>query len=80
LRFTITREAIKITLKIYTAGFRAVKEEEWDGDFPPGEVSRSVAIREFNRLASGAYYYLIIADLKQGNTVRSKPDMLIILR
>jgi hypothetical protein len=80
LRFTITREAVKITLKIYTAGFRGIKQVDWYGNFPAGEVDRSVAPSNIGNLANGTYYYIIIAELKQGGTIKSKPDMLIILK
>jgi hypothetical protein len=80
LRFTITREAVKITLKIYTAGLRGIKQVEWYGDFPAGEVDRSVAPGNIGNLANGTYYYIIIAELKQGGTIKSRPDMLVILR
>lgn len=80
MRFTITRDADRIRLKIYTADFRAIKEMEWDGDFQAGEVNRSIAMRNFGDLANGTYYYLISAEMKQGGTIKSRPDTLIILK
>jgi hypothetical protein len=80
LRFDITQDASKLRLRIYTVALRFIREKIWDGSCPAGRVDKQVAMREFSQLANGIYYYIVIGESENGREVKSKPEMVVILR
>jgi hypothetical protein len=71
-----------ITLKIYTAAYRLIREQVFDGT-EAQEIAMSGILQYDSSnlvdLSEGAYYYVVIAE-KGGVKVRSKIDKIIILK
>jgi hypothetical protein len=81
LQFNISQDADRITFKVYTVGFRAVKEKTWTGNFSAGRISDvTMPAREFSNYANGTYYYVIEGESTQGKKARSRADIIIILK
>jgi non-lysosomal glucosylceramidase len=79
--FDISRNAVKITFKLYTAAFRAIKEITWTGNFGAGEITdRTVPVRELALLANGTYYYMITGVSDSGTSARSRAGVVVILK
>ena len=81
--FEITQRNINsLSLRIYTSGYRLVKEVVLTDAALQTVINRryiEYAAEDLMSLANGTYYYLIIAE-KDGEQVRSKIDKLIILK
>ncbi len=74
----------KITLKIYTASYRLIKQHTFDGKAAQLVASSGVlqcddSDDNLKDLSEGSYYYVVIAE-KGGVKVRSKIDKIIILK
>lgn len=76
---TLTRQVVKLSVRIYTVSFRRVIEEAED-IHAAGETALTLAGRKFSRLACGAYYVVITGETAGGETAVSKPVELIILK
>ncbi len=78
-----TGDIDNMTLKIYTASYRLVKEQVFRGaDIQ--EVSDGLVVLQYDStnlavLSSGTYYYIVMAE-KGGTKVKSKSDAIIILK
>jgi len=71
-----------ITLKIYTAAYRLIREEIFDGtevEQVAGGIILTCDSSELNGLSSGTYYYVVIAE-KGGVKAKSRIDKIIILK
>jgi hypothetical protein len=74
----LTQDASKIKVRIYTTGYRTVKEINIPGPLDMGRVSVDVAAREFSRLAAGIYYYTVAAESSSGAGAKARPKILVI--
>jgi hypothetical protein len=77
---SLTQDASEIILSIYTAGFRKVEKIEIHGTVPAGRVYRALQAREFNKLASGIYYYKVEATSLDDRKAKTGPGIFMILR
>jgi hypothetical protein len=71
-----------IGIKIYTAGFRKIRDEKFQGPDKDAAInSARISLQGYKigNVADGAYYYYIYVE-KQGVITRSKVDKLIILK
>src|SRR5208283_3270655 len=71
-----------ITLKIYTAAYRLIREQVFEGT--DAQAIAVTGILQYGKndlsdLSEGSYYYVVIAE-KGGVKVRSKIDKIIILK
>jgi hypothetical protein len=80
LRFDATQNVKKVKLRIYSSGLRRVREKIWDGVYTAGRVDMQVAIKEFDKLANGTYYYVVIGENDSGQEAKSRPEAIIILK
>lgn len=76
--FDVTRPAEKITLMIYTTGFRKVVETSVTGAYLRRSAV-SFPARVFSRLAAGVYYAVLSGE-KGSEKAKSKPEILVILK
>jgi hypothetical protein len=72
-------QADKIKVRVYTASYRRVMEEEFRGAFVDG-MTVDVAARRFARLGNGTYYIIALAESSSGEKATSKLKTLIIIR
>jgi hypothetical protein len=80
LHCDITQDALNIKIKIYTTGFRAVKEITVPGIIKAGRVDAHVEERDISNLAGGIYYYTVKAENGQGVKAKAPPGVLVIIR
>jgi endoglucanase len=66
--FNITRDCSGIKFRLYTTGFRLIRETEYQGTYYAGDNILQVDTESMKNLASGIYYYVLIA------TAQGKPD------
>ena len=75
IKFTLEGGYKLIKVKIYTAGFRTIKQFIFEGNYMPGEHIINIERKYLYKLANGVYFLLITSQ----NT-KSKPIEFIILR
>ena len=78
--FEITQASKVIKVRIYTSGFRLIKQITQVGNYVVGRNTIDIESRYLNNLANGAYYIIITAINNKGVSVNSKPSVLIILK
>lgn len=78
--FEITQASKTIKARIYTAGFRLIKQITQTGNYTVGTNTIEIESRYLENLANGAYYIIITAINNKGLSVNSKPTILIILK
>jgi hypothetical protein len=78
VRFDVTGQANKITIRIYTTASRKVIETTEQGSYARDTVI-TLPQRAFGRLANGVYYVVITAQNGSERAV-SKPEELLVLR
>jgi len=76
----ITQDAESLTIKIYTTGFRAVREIVIPGIISAGRVNAHVNERDIGNLANGIYYYTVTGESAGNTKAKALPGALIILR
>jgi len=79
ISFNVTWEIKLVKVRIYTVGFRVVKQiikEVENG----GRINIIIERRYLERLASGTYYLVLIIKDNEGKDIYSKPQILIIIR
>jgi hypothetical protein len=77
--FDITRPADKVTVRIYTAGFRRVIDIPIAGDYLR-ESTVTIERWKTAKLSAGAYYALIYGHGKQGENSISLPVVFLIVK
>jgi len=80
LKFTTGQELQSITIKIYTAAFRLVKDITWEGDCAAGNIYEQISAAELMNLASGTYYLRTTAGTAEGKRLTEKAITIIILK
>jgi hypothetical protein len=78
--FEITQASKVIKVRIYTSGFRLIKQIAQVGNYVVGRNTIYIESRYFKNLANGTYYIIITAMNNKGVSVNSKPVVLIILK
>ncbi|MBP7792879.1 MAG: hypothetical protein KA120_07450 [Candidatus Goldbacteria bacterium] len=78
--FEITQACKIINVRIYTSGFRLVKQITQTGNYTVGRNVIDIESRYIKNLANGSYFVIITAINKQGKQESSKPQILIKLR
>jgi|DewCreStandDraft_4_1066084.scaffolds.fasta_scaffold19948_2 chitinase len=79
INILITGQLKLIKVKIYTSGFRLIKQITYEGDYA-GEETLIIDKRYLNNLANGVCYILIAGINNEGITIHSKPNNLIIFK
>jgi|GEM_PF-1464380 len=80
IRFDITQGSKVIKVRIYTSGFRLIKQITMEGEYKAGENTINIESRYLNRLANGIYYVLLVGKNREAIEERSRPVELVILR
>jgi len=78
--FEVTQASKAIKVRIYTAGYRLIKQITQTGNYTVGRNTTEIENRYLENLANGAYYVIITAINNTGKQVNSKPVILIILK
>lgn len=78
IKFTAAKSGKNTVLRVYSSGFRCVKEEKL-GVITAGENRYYVAGKTFQNLANGTYYYVAETEVIN-EKYRSKVNKLIILK
>jgi|DewCreStandDraft_4_1066084.scaffolds.fasta_scaffold02977_18 O-glycosyl hydrolase len=78
--FEITQASKVIKVRIYTSGFRLIKQIAQVGNYVVGRNTIEIESRYLKNLANGTYYIVITAINNKGVSVNSKPVTLIILK
>jgi len=79
VRMTLTRQVVKLSIRIYTVSFRRIVEET-ENISASGQVTLSFAMHKFSKLGCGMYYVVITGETAGGEKAASKPEELIILK
>ncbi|MCX8094282.1 MAG: glycosyl hydrolase family 18 protein [Candidatus Goldbacteria bacterium] len=80
IKFDMEGTCKLIKVKIYTVGFRMIKEFIFEGNYMVGENTINIERKHLYKLANGIYYILINAEQTDGISVKSCPDELVILK
>jgi hypothetical protein len=82
LRIRVEIEGIsKIArVKIYTMGFRMIKQVTVVGNYVQGANTIDIDSRYLMKLANGTYYIVVSMVDERGKQVNSKPQVLIVLK
>jgi len=75
IRFTITKKAHEISVKIYSASFRCVKDIKLFDAVQAGEYTAEIRSGKLKTFANGTYYFV----LTDGGA-RSRADKIIVMR
>ena len=78
--FEITQACKTIKVRIYTSGFRLIKQISQAKNYTVGHNVIDIESRYIKNLSNGSYFVIITATNKQGKQESSKPEILIILR
>jgi len=76
----ITQACKTMKVRIYTSGFRLVKQITQTGNYTVGRNVIDIESRYIKNLANGSYFVIITAINKQGKQENSKPEILVILK
>jgi hypothetical protein len=79
VKFEITQGSKRVKIRIYTVGFRLIKEIIKEGEYMAGVNTIRIESKYFNKIANGTYYLIITAINEESKSVNSKPVILIIL-
>ncbi len=78
--FNLTRDCDTIKFRLYTAGFRLIKEAVFSGTYYAGDNALAINTGEIKNLASGIYYCVLTASGAGNKTPASKTGELIVFR
>jgi len=77
--YTLTQAVDEVDLRLYTVSFRHIRTIMLSGsDFAGGKIA-TVDSSNFNTLANGSYYFILIAK-QAGKQVKSRAAVIIILK
>jgi len=82
ISFKVTQKSKMIKVRIYTTGYRLIKQITFaDKTYNAGVINKiNIPDKYFTSLANGAYYLIIYAKNFKGEEVKSKPETLLIIR
>ncbi len=83
IRLDATHQPQSISMKIYTASFRLIKEKTWSADSMASitwHYTVNIPAGELNNLGNGTYYYVLTAEDSAGMQVKSSTGVLIVLK
>jgi hypothetical protein len=85
IKFILTRDAEKVTFKLFTVAFRFVRQVEFSagqaqGSLAAGDNEVAVYGEVFKGLAQGTYYYIMTAQDGNGRRANSVLKPVIIIR
>jgi len=80
IRFEITQKCKIIKVRIYTTGFRLIKQITQTENYGVGTNDVKIENRYLKDLANGVYYILIEVMNTKGGKTQSKPEVLVILK
>jgi hypothetical protein len=78
--FNISKDCSSIKFSLYTTGFRLVRRIETDGNYYAGDNAVMMGSENFRTLATGVYYYYILATGINGNDRAGKAGEVVIVR
>jgi hypothetical protein len=78
--FSLTKNASKFSMKLYTSGFRRVRDFNFTGAYFAGENVSVFPGQNLSGLASGTYYFIAEAEDDTGNRAKSKIGILILIK
>jgi len=73
------REVKSFSFKIFTEGFRLIRDINVDGNLLTGKNFLTINRANFKGISSGIYYYMLSAVSVDGFAAVSKPGAVIIL-
>ncbi|PKL92869.1 MAG: hypothetical protein CVV21_00570 [Candidatus Goldiibacteriota bacterium HGW-Goldbacteria-1] len=76
IRYTLTKKAKEVNLKVYSVSFRLVKEIKLSGEVYAGVKTAEIPASRLKTFACGTYYFVIRDD----SGAASKTDKLIIIK
>lgn len=80
IKVTLNKECKKLTLKIYTAGYRRVFEKEFTGSFTGDTQILPVAAENLKKFSNGSYFYQITGETAGNETANTKIKAMIIIK
>jgi len=80
VKFDISQDCKVIKFKMYTTGFRSIRKITNAGNYSAGTNTVTIYSRWLDDLANGIYYVIIEAINKKGETIKSRPEVLVILK
>jgi hypothetical protein len=80
IKFEITQPCKTIKIKIYTTGYRLIKQITQPRNYNSGDNNIEIEGRYINKLANGVYYLIITVKNLEGKEINSKPQILVIIR
>jgi len=75
IKFTVTKKADEISVKIYSASFRCVKDIKLFDAIQAGEYTAQIKSGRLKTFANGTYYF-VLTD----GEIRSKADKIIVMK
>ncbi|MCX8094318.1 MAG: hypothetical protein N3E50_09175, partial [Candidatus Goldbacteria bacterium] len=80
IQFDLTQRCKLIKLRIFTTGFRLIKQITQPGNYYVGENNIEIDSIYLQDLANGVYYIQLEAINMTGESIKRKPSSLVILR
>jgi hypothetical protein len=80
IKFKLTQPVKTIKIRIFTSGFRLIKQITQENNFIAGQNTVVIDNRYLRNLANGSYLLVINATTSDRKQINSKPVVLIILR
>ena len=76
----VTNNVRLIKVRIYTVGYRFIKQIIKEGVYNTGYNEITIEGRYIEDIANGVYYILVEGIGSKGDKIRSKPNVFVILR
>jgi hypothetical protein len=81
ISFSTTQEINKIRIRIYTDGYRLVKQITFTEQvYSAGRNTLNIESKYFNNLANGIYFIIIYAQNLEGIEIKNRPEIFIVLK
>jgi len=80
INFEITQNCKIIKVKIYTTGYRLIKQISYSGNYGAGTNHIEIESKYVDKMANGVYYIIIEAINTRNEKITSKPKAIVILK